>query len=156
MKRVPFRRKVPPLRPARQYEGKTAGVRGAVVPLQQQAERAIVAVPKFDYVRSEPLLEAVRRLSCMWCRRFGRCDPAHSNWGVHGKGNRIKASDIYIAALCRVDHDALDQGSTLSEAERKAMWWYAHVRTVKELVARGQWPKNVPMPDIVNKPEGWE
>jgi hypothetical protein len=70
---------------------------------------------------------------------------AHTNWG-HGKGRGIKASDEYTAALCLKCHYEVDQGKNLSREERQEMWEKAHRRTVQTLIAQGNWPKDVPIP----------
>jgi hypothetical protein len=77
---------------------------------------------------------------------------AHSNWAVHGKCKSKKADDNRCASLCWVCHSLLDQGSRLTEDERKAQWWGAHVKTVMELAARGLWPPGVPVPNIACNP----
>lgn len=107
----------------------------------------MTARPKFAYVRSRTLLAAVRKLACQCCGAAAPSDPAHSNQSCHGKGGRIKASDVYVAALCRACHRLIDQGSTLDEAERVAIWMDAWRATVRELLRLGTWPLNVPIPD---------
>ncbi len=72
----------------------------------------------------------------------------HSNLLIHGKGRSIKADDNLCASLCHACHMALDQGSKLSKSERIEMWTQAHKRTVRLLVSRGEWPMDVPIPDI--------
>jgi len=107
--------------------------------------------PKRTYVRSKALTDACRLIPCQHCGRDerGHTCAAHSNWSVHGKGGHIKADDNRVAALCDRCHvPILDQGSKLTKAERMAMWWKAHVKTVRILLARGLWPANVPIPDI--------
>ncbi len=115
-----------------------------------RADAAAAPVQKRVYVRSPALLAAVRQLECMHTGRPGPSDPAHSNWSEHGKGKGIKADDNRVAALCREVHRELDQGKKWSEAERRAIWWKAHCKTVRTLLARGMWPKSVPVPDIRN------
>lgn len=119
--------------------------RGSMAPV---AEIPVSAIAKFEYVRSRPLLNAIKTLDCQHCGARGPSDPAHSNQSCHGKGGRIKASDVYAAALCRADHDAIDQGSKLSHDERVTIWTNAWRKTVRELVKRGLWPANVEIPDI--------
>lgn len=101
--------------------------------------------PKFPYVRSKPLLKAVATLPCQICGSHGT-QASHSNQAIHGKGRSIKASDIYIAALCMACHYEIDQGSRLSKAERISLWTQAHRKTIKELSALGLWPANLPKP----------
>lgn len=106
-----------------------------------------VAVVKHQYVRSKKLLEACREIPCQHCGiADGTVVAAHSNELSKGKGRSIKASDVFVASLCRECHHEIDQGHTLSKAERIAMWQTAHERTVKELNRLGLWPKGVPLP----------
>jgi hypothetical protein len=109
----------------------------------------IVAAPKRVYVRSKALREAYRLIPCQGCQAVdGTVVCAHSNWGVHGKGERIKADDNRAASLCNSCHMQLDQGSKLSEAERKKFWWAAHVKSIALMCELSLWPPGVPVPDI--------
>lgn len=124
-----------------------------LVHLRRNAVFARMDVPaapieKFAYVRSRQLLNAIKTLDCQHCGARGPSDPAHSNQGAHGKGKGVKASDVYAAALCRADHNAIDQGSKLTHEERVTLWTNAWRKTVRELVKRGLWPANVEIPDI--------
>lgn len=157
LKRTGFKAKRPQ-RPQENEEERAARLEcKALTAMKSVAPRAAsmtgttaAPVPKRTYVRSPALLAAVRQLECMHTGRPGPSDPAHSNWSEHGKGKGIKADDNRVAALCREVHRELDQGKKWSEAERRAIWWDAHVKTVRELLARGMWPSNVPVPDIRN------
>lgn len=155
MRRTPFKSKAPPARAAKQYDGASPGKPAAPFARVAAVEREVVPLPKFVYVRSQALLDNVKQLDCTHCNRHGPSDPAHSNWAIHGKGKSVKASDIFIAALCRLCHRRLDQGRHLTEEERQRMWWHAHVWTVKEMLGRSLWPLHLPIPDIVNYPEQW-
>lgn len=109
----------------------------------------VVAVPKREYIRSKALLAAVRTLPCMVTGVEGRTEPAHSNWqDIGGKGRGVKADDNRVAAMSVEIHRELDQGKKWTYAERRAIWFAAHVKTVRELLRRGLWPANVPVPDI--------
>lgn len=105
-------------------------------------------IEKFAYVRSRPLLNAIKTLDCQHCGARGPSDPAHSNQAVHGKGKGVKASDVYAAALCRADHNEIDQGSKLTHEERVTLWTNAWRKTVRALLKQGLWPANVQVPDI--------
>lgn len=108
-----------------------------------------VALPKRDYVRSEALMKAYRLISCQNCGADdGTVCGAHSNWAKHGKGRGIKADDNRCASLCSVCHGELDQGSIMGRAEREALWSIAHAKTIRELVARGLWPKGIEVPQV--------
>ncbi|MGJ7497483.1 hypothetical protein ACSFA8_20745 [Variovorax sp. RT4R15] len=109
----------------------------------------IVSYPKRVAIRSKALLEACRQIPCQHTGvSDGTVCAAHSNWAEHGKGKSLKADDNRVAALSYAAHAMLDQGSRLARDERRSMWWAAHVSTVRELVKRGLWPSNVPIPDI--------
>lgn len=109
---------------------------------------AASAQPKREYIRSKALLAAVRLLPCQHSGVVGRTQPAHSNWPQHGKAKGIKADDNRIAALSAEVHRELDQGKNWSAAERQAIWWDAHCKTVRALLAAGEWPAGVPIPDL--------
>lgn len=111
-------------------------------------------IPKREYVRSKALREAYRLIPCQHCDRDdGTVCCAHANSQAFGKGAGIKADDNRGASLCAQCHvPLLDQGSKLTKAERRAMFWAAHVRSVRILVARGLWPVGVPVPDITSPP----
>lgn len=106
------------------------------------------AQPKREYIRSKPLLAAVRTIPCQHCGCATGVEASHNNQGAHGKGLGIKADDNRIAALCWICHRIVDRSSKLSQEARLAIWWQAHVKTVKVLVRLGLWPANVPIPDI--------
>lgn len=107
----------------------------------------MIAVPKFVYVRSRKLLDAIKTLPCQCCGAAAPSDPAHSNQSQHGKGKSIKASDVFAAALCRTCHRLIDQGSRLPRDERIAIWNSAWRATVRELLRLGLWPTEIPVPD---------
>jgi hypothetical protein len=103
--------------------------------------------PKHNYVRSKKLLENARKIPCQHCLADdGTVVAAHSNQLIHGKGRGIKASDEYIASLCFHCHSQLDQGASMTKAERQEMWEDAHRLTVTMLRLRGLWPDDVPLP----------
>lgn len=115
--------------------------------------RALVAVPKRDYVRSPQLLANVGKL--MYCelgRHHAVVCACHSNWEIHGKGGHIKADDNRIASGCLNCHHELDQGKEFTEPEKKMWWWHAHVATVSRMLACGLWPTGVPVPDTAHNP----
>lgn len=156
MKRTGFARKALPPRPAKQITY-TRRPRAVAVAVADGKARMVVAVPKREYVRHAGLREAYRLIPCQFdgCgAQDGTVCCAHSNAGQHGKGMSIKADDSRGASACHRCHSMLDQGSAWTEAQRKAHWWRAHVRSVLLLVERGLWPLSVPVPDIEHNP--WE
>jgi hypothetical protein len=108
----------------------------------------MVTIAKTTYIRSKKLLESVRLLPCQICGiEDGTVVAAHSNQAKHGKGRGIKASDVYIAALCHSCHMEIDQGHKLSKDERTRLWDTAHLTTVWEMIYHDLWPKDIPLPD---------
>lgn len=142
-----LRRKLPPPRLVKTIEGYTPRPRECA--RSDGVARMSVPVPKFAYVRDERLRDMCRALECQVC---GAAGPdagvtwAHSNSSTHGKGRGIKASDVYVAAMCHTCHAALDQGKG-SRAENADTWRRAWARTVREALIRGIWPDGVPVPD---------
>ena len=88
--------------------------------------------PKHSYVRDKRLLKRVAQLDCQHCGSGEMVQAAHTNWGG-GKGRGIKADDNLVAALCQKCHWKVDQGHTMSKAERQAMWQAAHLKTMEAL-----------------------
>lgn len=114
----------------------------------------VAPVAKFEYVRSPALLKACRELCCQHCgAKDGTVVAAHSNQSIHGKGGRIKASDVFVAALCFLCHAEIDQGSRLDQETKEDIWTRAWVRTVAELQRRGLWPNGIPLPDTSQVPQ---
>ena len=109
----------------------------------------MTSYPKFEYVRSKPLREAYRLIPCQHCGADdGTVCCAHSNWSVHGKGGRIKASDVYAASLCSICHFQLDQGFLWSDEQKLEIWTAAHKKTIPLLVSGGHWPKGIDVPNF--------
>lgn len=101
---------------------------------------------KYRYIRDHRLRAMCRALPCQHCASDdGTVTWAHSNQSKHGKGKSIKASDIYVAALCAACHQYVDQGLS-TRAERIALWEAAHKRTVSEASRLGLWPEGIDIP----------
>lgn len=113
--------------------------------------------PKTVYVRNTKLIEAYRLIPCQHCNYWapGEIVGAHANAAIFGKGRGIKASDDRCASLCPRCHFELDQGKSWSEDERRRMWFNAHVKTVRRLVAANYWPASVEVPDTSTFPKEW-
>ena len=113
--------------------------------------RLVQVRPQFTYVRDERLRDMCRAMACQHCGAAGEgagVTWAHSNWPEHGKGGAIKASDVYVAALCFLCHRMLDQGSSWTKAYKVSMWTTAHAKTVALGVHLGLWPRDVPLPKM--------
>ena len=81
--------------------------------------------------RDRKLLDVIRQSPCQACgREDGTVVAAHSNQLRDGKGRGIKAHDYRVAAMCYSCHMEIDQGKSLSKAERIEAWEEAHRRTV--------------------------
>ena len=105
--------------------------------------------PKQKYFRSKKHLKLVASLPCQVCGTENQTQAAHSNWAeLGGKAKSLKASDEYTAALCLKCHWEIDQGNKWSKVERQQAWKSAHYKTVQLLVDSGQWPVDIPIPDI--------
>ena len=150
MKRSGFKPSRPP-RPATQttYTPRARTPAPAAAPDLRQ----VAAVEKFAYVRDERLRAMCRAMACQRCLWEGPdagVTWAHSNWSEHGKGKGIKASDVYVAALCWVCHGLLDQGNSMTEADKRLLWDRAHRATVTEGQRLGLWPANIAAPGIIH------
>lgn len=87
--------------------------------------------PRFE---SEPWRRAVASLHCVRCFREGSTQAAHRN---EGKGMAMKTDDCWTAALCVDCHRELDQGKTMSRAEKREAMDTAILMTLRELARRG-------------------
>lgn len=54
--------------------------------------------------------------------------PCHANWSAYGKGMGIKAKDVFTVPGCFRCHACLDQGFSLTDAEKRATWEWAYNR----------------------------
>jgi hypothetical protein len=84
--------------------------------------------------RSEAWRRAVASLPCVVCGREGETQAAHVNMG---KGMGIKTHDCLTAALCAEHHAEVDQGHTMTKAERRAFMDSAVLLTLIQLAQRG-------------------
>lgn len=68
-----------------------------------------MSLQKRNYIRSKKITQSAKDELCTWpgCGAPAQCW-AHSNLQSDGKGTRIKAEDIYGAALCQQHHDLYD------------------------------------------------
>lgn len=90
--------------------------------------------------RNRQLLDVARHATqCMMCDRHncGTVVAAHSNQQRDGKGIGHKAADYRIAFLCYDCHTQIDQGNTMTRAEKQEQWENAHRKTVGWLFENG-------------------
>jgi hypothetical protein len=157
MKRgAPMKRTVFARRPPRIDIGSATRI---LRPIRQVAPFTLTApvqTPKHEYIRSPALMKAYRLLPCQHCGiSDGTVCGAHSNWAPHHKGGSIKADDNRAASLCSWCHYMVDQGNAWSYEQKRSNWVNAHAKTVTQLVLRGLWPKDVPVPETAELLKEW-
>lgn len=92
---------------------------------------------KFDYYRDKDLLKLAEEQHCLlqvpnFCEGESSTIVAcHSNFGSHGKGKSIKASDADTVWGCYFCHQWLDQGHA-SKEEKEDTYYDAYSRQVIE------------------------
>ena len=147
IKRTPFKAKT--AKPARQAKQTDycPRPREVVKVRSRDAGAAAPPAPKFAYVRDLRLRVMCRSMVCQLCNSPGPgVTWAHSNQSEHGKGMGVKASDIFVAALCHACHVELDQGKAWNQKQRVAFWTAAHERTVRLALKNGTWPSDIELP----------
>jgi len=142
LRRSPLTRKTPP---------KATGFRRATphaagIERQATLQRAAIKrrAPKKRAGHEPKYLAACRGEPCFLqipgvCR--GERDtvvPCHANWSDYGKGMGIKAPDIYTVPGCFRCHQCLDQGFSLTDAEKRATWEWAYNRWLPVRAAKLQ------------------
>lgn len=90
---------------------------------------------KLQICRSAKRLQAIRNLPCVRC---GNPDSqaAHSNFGEHGKGKGIKASDEFTIPLCITCHQWLDQYQGMTVDQSKT-WFMAMLDKTNRMLSVG-------------------
>lgn len=86
--------------------------------------------------RNRDLLGVVHELCCVNCGAHG-VQAAHANLQEFGKGMGTKASDAAIMALCPACHYELDQGKTMTKAQRWDFQMECIAKTLVQLLERG-------------------
>jgi hypothetical protein len=93
--------KRPPPKPPRQMDDYTPRPRAAAVAVAVAGPaRAVISLPKREYVRDEKYLRAVAALPCAHCGKAGPSQAAHSDYGGAGKGMGIKSDDSSAWPAC--------------------------------------------------------
>lgn len=109
-----------------------------------------VTVPKEAPVRSETYRRLVASLPCIFCGVEGFTQHAHGNTG---KGAALKTDDRFAFPLCTERpgvqgcHSKFDQGALFTKLVRREVEMEWARRTVRFLIAAGQWPAKLPVPD---------
>lgn len=86
--------------------------------------------------RNRDLLGVVHELCCVNCGKSG-VQASHANLSIFGKGGAHKASDAAIMALCLACHYELDQGKTMTKAQRWDFQMECIAKTLVQLLERG-------------------
>lgn len=84
--------------------------------------------------RNPKRLERIRALCCCECGASPRSQAAHSNFGIHGKGKGIKASDEYTIPLCHSCHRKLDQYNMGMNRQESLEWFMKKWRETNRLL----------------------
>lgn len=84
--------------------------------------------------RNPKRLERIRALSCCNCGAGPRSQAAHSNFGVHGKGKAIKASDEYTIPLCVTCHQNFDQNLSQQTRQQQLDWFNKKLTFIDEVL----------------------
>ena len=84
--------------------------------------------------RDSKRLERIRALSCCNCGASPRSQAAHSNFGIHGKGKGIKASDEYTIPLCVTCHQGLDQNLSQQTRQQQLDWFNNKLAFINEVL----------------------
>lgn len=84
--------------------------------------------------RDKQRLDAIRALCCCNCGAGPRSQAAHSNFGVHGKGKGIKASDEYTIPLCYECHGKLDQYNMGMNRQESLEWFEQKLNATNRLL----------------------
>lgn len=86
--------------------------------------------------RDKKRLERIRALSCCECGASPRSQAAHSNFGIHGKGKGIKASDEYTIPLCVTCHQNFDQNLSQQTRQQQMDWFNEKLESTNETLKR--------------------
>lgn len=116
------------------------------------------ATPKAEIVRSEQYRRLVAAMPCVICGIAGYSQAAH---GSEGKGMAIKACDLTLFPACcdrpgvRGCHSQLDQGALFAKTVRRALEPAWAADTQRKIIAAGQWPKGLPIPNDFATQQEW-
>ena len=103
-------------------------------PVNQMTVADLFALADRHTYRNPKLLRAVAGMPCMACGIEGRTQAAPRN---QGKGMGIKGSDAWIMALCVECHREVDQGGSMTKAERREWEVKMVAATLARLIERG-------------------
>ena len=93
--------------------------RGAPMKTRRKSRQKINGIDYLALCRGQ---ECYLRLSTVAMHDPATVVPAHSNQSKHGKGMGRKADDIYTVPACHGCHAEIDQGKSMTKAERFEAW----------------------------------
>lgn len=134
----PLYQRPPPSKPTKALRG----VRAVI-------EQTVIAQPKENAVYSEPYRRLVAAMPCRYCGVQGYSQAAHPPPTAKGR----KEDDRTTFALCSTRpgvlgcHVAFDQYKLFHRADVDVMANRWGTETRAEILAAGQWPKNLPLWD---------
>ncbi len=82
-------------------------------------------------------LDLIRSMPCCNCGASPRSQAAHSNFGEHGKGRGVKASDDYAIPLCQDCHRKFDTYSMGLNREQSKAWFLSKLAFVNQTINEG-------------------
>jgi len=124
LRRTPFRSKMPPPRPAKQWAGDALPGPRATVQAAANDLGIVAPIAKREPVRNEAYRRYVATFPCFGCGIAGFSQAAHPN---HGRGLGQKADDTDCFPLCAPRfgligcHAQFDQLIDISRAERREL-----------------------------------
>ena len=86
--------------------------------------------------RDSGRLKKIRLMICCACGADAPSQAAHSNFGIHGKGKGIKASDEYTIPLCHKHHNELDQNLKQQTRQQQLDWFNERLESTNETLKR--------------------
>lgn len=84
--------------------------------------------------RDSGRLKKIRLMICCACGADAPSQAAHSNFGIHGKGKGIKASDEYTIPLCASCHQNFDQNLSQQTRQQQVDWFNRKLKFIDEVL----------------------
>lgn len=142
MKRTEFKRKVPPPRAAKQYEGANPSAPRAPLPALLMAPRITLRpIKKEQAIQSEAYMRLVRAMFCAHCGRRPKSQFCHSD---QGKGMGIKTDCRRGWPGCAECHFMIGSTGTFKREHRRVLEADYAAKTRAQILADGTWPAGLP------------
>lgn len=141
MIRTGFRTRVPPRRPARQWEGGPITPRAPALCLVEP-RLPTTPMPKENLLQHKGYMDLVRALPCAHCFKPPRSEFCHAD---EGKGTGIKTDCRRGWPGCSACHYLIGSTGTLGKRERRRIETLYGELTRAKIIAAGTWPKRLPL-----------